>query len=174
MVKEKQLRARVTEEIKDAFARAAAKQEKTESALLLDLVTEFLDNVGELPPKADPPPIRSGVIATRINAREARALTEVLKAEDKKRSEFLLGLVRARLTKKPHFSYVELNNLREANMHLLAIGRNLNQMVRAIHAGTADSKRFSARYANDLKKLISKQARAISELIKRNKERDCR
>ncbi len=174
MAKTKQLQARAPEALKDAFARAAAKLNKTESTLLLELVSEFLDNAGKLPQKAKRPPLRSGVIATRINKDEARALSQVLKAEDKNRSEFLLGLIRARLNKKPHFSVTELNNLREANRQLLAIGRNLNQMVKAIHAGTADSKHFSARYANDLKKYIARQAKAISALIKRNKERDCK
>lgn len=171
--KQKVLRARVSEDVKDAFGRAAHKYGKTESALLLAIVIEFLDSVGELP-KVEPEPIRSGVIATRINSAEARALSDVLKAEDKNRAEFLLGLIRSRLNKKPHFGYTELNNLREANRQLLAIGRNLNQITKAINQNSDNVSRFTQSYANDLKKHISQQTKAISALIRRNIERDCK
>ncbi|MCP4745375.1 MAG: hypothetical protein GY874_04415 [Desulfobacteraceae bacterium] len=175
MSKTKIIAVRVAPELKDAFGRMAKKFGKTESGLILDIVTEYFEGLDEFPQKQKDEwqlP-KSRMVGTRLNEKEGRALSKILTAEHKNISEFLLCLIRSRLTKEPHFSTEELNELRKANMNLLSIGRNLNQMVRAINSGKADSERFSERYANELKKFVFDKAAAISKLIKRNKQRDC-
>jgi hypothetical protein len=115
---------------------------------------------------------RSEIMTTRVKPQELEKIKEILKAENKTRSSFLLGLIRARLNKFPHFNTDELNQLRDANRQLLAIGRNLNQIVAAINAGRIKDSKLSERYCNDINARIDSQRKAIDKLIKFNLERD--
>lgn len=176
MAKTGALRTRVDKETEQAFRQAAkALHKKSMSVLLLELVEQFLAEQNMLPDQdqmKDNQTVRGRVIGTRINDDEARALAEILQEEKRSTSAFLLNLVRARLTKSSRFSQSELNELREANRQLLAIGRNLNQYIRAMHEDASPQKPLSGAYVDALKARVDDQARRISALISKNKSRD--
>ena len=174
MAKTGALRTRVDKETEQAFRQAAALHKSSMSVLLLRLVEQFLAKQNMLPnqDQTKDQTVRGRVIGTRINDDEARALAAILQEEKRSTSAFLLNLVRARLTKSSRFSQPELNELREANRQLLAIGRNLNQYIRAMHEDASPQKPLSEALVENLKARVDEQARRISALIQKNQARD--
>ncbi|MCU7818072.1 MAG: hypothetical protein KZQ57_04185 [gamma proteobacterium symbiont of Lucinoma myriamae] len=129
MSKNGNLRCRIEKKYEEDFKKLAGGKP---SELLYELVIKHLkkNNVeinsesgGEVELKFNP------ILNCRLRQNELVKVNEVLQAESKKPSEFLLGLVRARINKSPHFSKDELNELRQSNKQLVAIGRNLNHVL---------------------------------------------
>lgn len=72
---------------------------------------------------------------------EYAALSEILKfSYNPTYQAVIVGMVRAYLTAEPFLNEQEIMVMRDANKQLLAIGRNLNQIVRAINSGTYNEK----------------------------------
>ena len=72
---------------------------------------------------------------------EYAALGEVVKTSyNVTYQAVIVGMVRAYLTAEPFLNEQEIMVMRDANKQLLAIGRNLNQIVRAMNSGTYNEK----------------------------------
>ncbi len=175
MSKTAYLKCRVSDPFKRLFQRAAqAHGFDSESALLVQLAEYAVQQVGELP-EEQPKEVetRGRWVGVRITDREAKALAKIVERENfKNPSELLLSMIRQRLTKQPHLNGAEVDQLEEAKFQLQAIGRNLNQMVRAINDGKADSARFSERYATEILERINAVKREINRLVEQSTARN--
>jgi len=176
MLKNKKLIIRVDETTKNAFEEAVVSCGKSSvSSLLLELVGNFLKDKNTVTGSDEKPSreVRSRVVGTRINEKEAEALESILLQENKTAAEFLLCLIRSRINKAPHLGQSEMLQLRESNKQLLAIGRNVNQVVKAIH-GTENKNELtiSDHLLKDVKTHVDDLAKSISRLIEKNKQRD--
>jgi hypothetical protein len=80
-------------------------------------------------------------------------------------------LIRARLTGTAQYGQRELELLDRSNMRLLAIGRNLNQVAKALNASPADYSLYRVELIEDLQKTIKEHTRTVSDAIAANVNR---
>lgn len=82
---------------------------------------------------------------------------------------WVIDAVRAGLTKEPQFQMKEIEQLGESNYQLLAIGRNLNQVAKAMNEGKKSS--VSVKAIEGLRAEIKKHVEKVDRLIRANVER---
>jgi len=86
-------------------------------------------------------------------------------------NQYIIRLCRYHLTKKPQFSSSEIDALAESNIQLLALGRNLNQIARALNAEDPDEHRPTVKEIKNLSDKIYQHTHEVSNLIRANLER---
>lgn len=77
--------------------------------------------------------------------------------------------IRTGLTHEPQFSMSEIETLGESNYQLLALGRNLNQVVRRLNEGHYEP--ITVERIEALSRLIDKHTDAVSDAIRASLER---
>ena len=76
-------------------------------------------------------------IELRLTPSEYAASQQAARAVGLSPNRWIVALIRAHLGGEPQFGATELAALSESNAQLASIGRNLNQMARALNAGSA-------------------------------------
>lgn len=76
----------------------------------------------------------------RLTADELARAEAVARQEGFALNRWVVALVRARLDSTPQLGQQELEALARSNMQLLALGRNLNQIAKAVQANEANSR----------------------------------
>jgi hypothetical protein len=153
MVSDALISARVTAETKERLAAIARRRGVSQSALLKRLVEVALITAATEDPPLDeePKPLpASGRISVRLRPDDLLLLRERAKARSMASSTYVTFLLREHLRSLTPLPTVEFAALRKALMEVAAIGRNFNQMARALNAG----KRSTGPDTTDLKKLI--------------------
>lgn len=137
MARDHLISVRVSAEAKQRFRALAARQGMTESALLNRLMEIALIGAGETAlgrggDGARAP--RSSRLYVRLNTHDQRRLQERAGRRDMRSATYASLLLRAHLGSCSPLPKAELAALLRAVSELSAIGRNLNQLVRATHA----------------------------------------
>ncbi|ECM0205887.1 MobC family plasmid mobilization relaxosome protein [Salmonella enterica subsp. enterica serovar Muenchen] len=136
--------------------------------LLLEKVTEGV--VSNSPNGMNEP--RTGQVAIRLLPTDIHSMTERAKAEGfPSRTTWLTNLVLATLSKEPVLTDAEVNALRGSNRELAAIGRNLNQIARALNVEFRDSDKLNKELIERLLEQIDGHRDKVSNLIDRNMNR---
>ncbi len=127
------------------------------------------------PAPASPPnpllkatPLGRNILQTRVSPEEKKAFNEMCKTEGVKPAQALRRQVRIALRNGPDFCKDELLLLRHANMQLVAIGRNLNQVTRKINQDEGD---VSQRLLADLQTTIDAHRGTLAKLTSRSTRR---
>ena len=108
------------------------------ACLLGELVEQALDGErGGSPSARVARETRPDRVAIRLRTGDADALVRRSKARRMKPSTYIAALVRSHLVEDPPLPPAELAALERATAEVSAIGRNLNQIARAINAGAA-------------------------------------
>jgi hypothetical protein len=132
----------VTRQTKETFGIVARRQGLSESALLKRLIEVSLMTAGAVEPMA-PEPIEpiplSGRLSIRLPAEDLAALRERATARDMPTSTYTSFLIRAHLRSLTPLPTAELAALKRSVAELGAIGRNLNQIARAVNQGEQPS-----------------------------------
>ncbi|MGH8073126.1 MAG: hypothetical protein ACREO4_03505 [Lysobacter sp.] len=102
---------------------------------------------------------RSELKAVRAIARDAGASP----------NQWVANLVRAYILHKPQLCMHELSVIAESNARLLAIGRNLNQVARALNRGETAAPQSAE--PSKLAEQITAHVKAVSGVIRSNLER---
>lgn len=106
------------------------------SSLLGELVERALDERPDIRPvSAAPHQTRPDRIAIRLRPGDAKALTQRTAGRRMKPSTYVAALVRAHLVVDPPLPLKEVAALERLTAELSAVGRNLNQVTRAINSG---------------------------------------
>lgn len=84
-------------------------------------------------------------------------------------SQFVAMLVEQYVNKNPTLTTAEITALYKSNQQLLMIGRNLNQIAKALNSGT--SAELSTKTLDELRQAIDKHTDVVSELISANYDR---
>ncbi|MBL4571560.1 MAG: plasmid mobilization relaxosome protein MobC [Gammaproteobacteria bacterium] len=170
------INTRVEPTLKEDFALLAKREGKTSSAMLRDMVADRVKNFREHPPRRA---LEQGVIGprwkvvnTRLSSSEWEKAKKHIAAENMSVTGWVLSLIRAAILKKPQLRKDEVRAVLEANYQLRSIGRNLNQMVRAVNDGRAERGEFSEHYAKRLKTHIDAVTLAIGLLVTNSTKRD--
>jgi hypothetical protein len=84
---------------------------------------------------------------------------------------WIAAIVRARLRKEPQLGQYELEQLAASNTRLLAIGRNVNQIARALNAKPTEDSGYRAEIIEVLSEAIKSHTSAVSAVIQSNVQR---
>lgn len=164
------VRTRLDSDAKAAFERLCVSRGTSMSDELRRLIYAEL-GIAELPEDGrigadDPAPDkRWKVVNARLTTDEWKAAQPIIEAEAGSVTAWILALVRERITSGPHLRDSELDALEKATFQLRSIGRNLNQIVRAVNDGNADRGRFDAKYAEQLAQYIKGTTDGINALV---------
>ncbi|MGO9684538.1 MAG: plasmid mobilization protein [Beijerinckiaceae bacterium] len=138
MVADSLITARVTSEMKERFAAVARYQALSESALLKRLVEAALLTVTAVQPQVtevvEPVPV-GGKISVRLRTDDLLLLRERAKAREMPTSTYVSLLIRSHLRSVTPLPTAELAALKRSTAEIGAIGRNLNQIARALNQG---------------------------------------
>ena len=86
-------------------------------------------------------------------------------------TKWIVALVRAQLTGQPHFGQIELEHLAHSNRQLLAIGRNLNQIAKALNCAPHEQGAVRVELITALQVIIRAHTETVSNIMRANVER---
>jgi hypothetical protein len=129
--------ARVSEETKAAFRSVAEQQGLSESALLKQLLAVMVGQAGgRVRTEARPrQPCRDTRLTVRLRPDDQRHLCDRAAARSMKSATYVSALVRSHLSALAPIPKAELQALSRTISELGAVGRNLNQIARAMNQG---------------------------------------
>jgi hypothetical protein len=107
----------------------------------------------------------------KLTPSEDKALEALAATEGFSPTKWIVSLIRGRLTGTAQYGQRELELLDRSNMRLLAIGRNLNQVAKALNASPADYSLYRVELIEDLQKTIKEHTRTVSDAIAANVSR---
>lgn len=149
---------------------------KKPGAALKDAIEQQLAKAEKLPPpkiyqqtKAAPsrePKVRFEILMTQS---EKVAVLERSNLERCSQRRWIIDAIRAGLTHEPQFGMAEIDALGESNYQLLAIGRNLNQVAKAMNEGRRDSVTIES--IEHLRATIQAHTKKVSDAIRASLER---
>jgi predicted DNA binding CopG/RHH family protein len=142
MVADSLITARVTSEMKERFRAIACYQGLSESTLLKRLVNTALLTTAAVRPQAPEsiePVAVGGKISVRLRTDDLLLLRERAKARAMPMSTYVSLLIRSHLRSVTPLPTAELDVLKRSVAEIGAIGRNLNQIARAVHQGEGSS-----------------------------------
>ncbi len=102
---------------------------------------------------------------------EANVVEMMASAEGFSSAKWIVALIRARLTDTAQFGQAELEALAESNLRLLSIGRNLNQVARALNTSPEERHVYRVEMIEALRREISEHTRHVSIQMTANIER---
>ena len=162
------LKTRVEAYIKILFRRAAEAVRKTESELLREIVIDRISLPGadDQPVKPDPAKLGVTLMTIRMPGFVAEAITKRSKSIGMSSSRWVAALAQSHLTRVPVASEEEIKALRISNRELAAIGRNINQIARALNNPLQDSEPFPVQRLIQLSEVILTNRVSIEALIR--------
>jgi len=138
VIKDAYITCRVTSETKDRVRRLAQRERIHESALVKQLLDTVLrvSTAEELPPPPAPDTVsRQARLYVRLAAEDWRLLRERARARGMAPATYVSLLTRSHLRGGAPLPKSEFLALRQSVVELTTIGRNLNQIARAINQG---------------------------------------
>jgi hypothetical protein len=116
--------------------------------------------------------MRVGQLHVRFSTSELEAIkTEAARTTFHNPQAWIVAAVRGTLTRSPQFSQGELDVLTESTRQLAAIGRNLNQLVRAINTSPVELARVGAEEIETVREAIKTELRNIGALVSASADR---
>jgi hypothetical protein len=108
-------------------------------------------------------------IEVRLTTSEKEKLVELAALENCSPQIWITNVLRATLTHQPQCGMREIEALGESNYHLLAIGRNLNQIAKKLNYGLPSS--VTVEKIQLLRKLIENHTTQVSNTLRASVER---
>ena len=171
------VKTRVEPDVKQRFEAACVSRGTASSDVLRDFVAKYGGQKGARTgplssAKKESTERRWNVVNTRLTNSERGRFQTVIDAEGESVTGWLLRVIRERIVQGPQLRNEELLAVQNATYQLRSIGRNLNQMVRAINEGKADRGQFSQNYATRLADQIKQTTDSMNALIAASSARD--
>ncbi|MCA2968186.1 MAG: hypothetical protein INH43_06705 [Acidobacteriaceae bacterium] len=115
--------------------------------------------------------VRRRRVVVRLSESEWSAASELAQAEGFTLARWIGAGVRARLVGGAQLGEEELQRIADSSYQLRAIGRNLNQFVRAVNADATEAARMRGQLVADLSERIDAHLDLVRRLIESNIER---
>lgn len=164
-----ELKTRVAADEKRQFHAAAQANGLTDSRLLEKLVRAFLKREPIVSPTlASQVGVRSQQAHARLTPAEHAALGRLAAERGMSRGTYLAELFRAHAYEQPRFSVAEIDVLHCATGQLAALGRNVNQIARALNTSLDEAHRATEIDFQHMKRMLDKHRTYVSELIRSN------
>jgi len=163
------IKAEVDKEQKAAFRNLAKSQGMTETELLRQMINQATDTVVvDSEEKIE----RNNRTTVSFTEKEFNRLLQRSRRDGfSKHTAWIVGLVRTVLFRQPAFSTNEIDALRESNREIAAIGRNLNQIARAINADFREESRIKRAETKALADDLASHRKKVSRLIRQSLNR---
>ncbi|NKC02222.1 MAG: plasmid mobilization relaxosome protein MobC [Pseudomonadales bacterium] len=180
MSNKERIELRAPGNLKARYQRLMDSRGTTITSEFLRFMASELEAAGEFvaPESGDEPDEtkrRWRVANTRLSETEWDQMMALIEDEQGKNvSTWLLRAVRERITQGPILRDAELLAVQQSTYQLRSIGRNLNQMVRAVNEGKADRGHFSEHYADQLKQRIEAVTGSTEALLRAATDRGLR
>jgi predicted DNA-binding protein len=167
-----QVKTRVSLEIKMKFQDLVKTKGKTEAEFLRSII---IATIGEVNHEDNhPEPTESNIELDRLTIRLPKFLMEATKERAKLKgmvkSRWIKSLVQSNIMNQPVMTDNEVLALRESNRELASIGRNLNQIARALNESFYKTESVKTETLNKLSQDIKENREAITALTKASKE----
>lgn len=161
------LTTRAEPEIKALFRKRAMAKGLKESELLRRLV---LSELGKSEPELVTKPDLKKIDFERITVRMPLFLLDATKAHAKVKgmapSRWITALVQSNITNQPVMTDVQLVELRSSNRELAAIGRNINQIAKAINEAFYETERLRLDKLAEITQCIAENREVIRALVR--------
>lgn len=160
---------------RDAWLTWCAARSTTPSQAFRDLVRRVTESSGALPERplsstgAPEPSARR--LSARVTGSELTEIQRRATAEHMKPARWLVGLIRSHLTHESQFGDAELSALSQSNAALRALGRNLNQVAKALNTSPHERLVFKVDLIEELDRSVKSHAEKVSKLLAANIER---
>ena len=162
------IRARIEVSLRDKFKAIANASNVSESILLRRVILKEVEQVDTELDAVIPDPDNTEI--TKMTVRFPGFLSEVIKERSKasgmSASRWVAALVQSNLTRVPVVNQDAVNQLRTSNRELAAIGRNINQIARALNHRLQDSEPFPLQRLKHLGQVIITNQNNIDALIR--------
>lgn len=152
------LNARVDDETKQAWKALAKSLGRSESELLKQAVQAVLaanpvaEGRAAAPENED---ARDGSIRLSLKGHELEAIEQAARLLGWRRNRWLVNLIRTYLFREPRPTDQELAALHRSSAELLAVGRNLNQIARAMHRDDRYKESVTVERLDELRRVIT-------------------
>jgi Bacterial mobilisation protein (MobC) len=159
----------VSRETKDRFVALARAQEISESALLKRIVVATLATAAPATLRIEPvqPTAPSGRLSVRLRNDDLQMLRDRAQARGIPAATYVSFLTRSHLRRLTPLIDPELKSLKHAIGEVSAIGRNLNQIARAMNAGVR-SEGASRADLQALLRACTALRDAVKDIVNRN------
>lgn len=129
--------------------------------------------------RAPAPRLRITPKSERANARmevnltpsELAALKKMAGHEGYAPTKWVVAMVRTKLTGQPQIGQPELETLARSNQQLLALGRNLNQIAKALNTSPQHQAAFRVEVITELSRVIEAHTKKVSDVLRGAVER---
>lgn len=160
--------ARIRPERKEPFKQLSKRLGITESKLLLLLVDMAIDQPPEVaaPVKPDGNNADASIMKVRLPKFLKTAVQDRAASMDVPASRWVAALVQSNLTGQPVMFEPELFELRASNRALAAIGRNINQIARALNEAFHETERVKLDKLAELGAAIKENREVIRALVR--------
>ncbi|MDB5728373.1 MAG: hypothetical protein JWQ00_1578 [Noviherbaspirillum sp.] len=160
--------ARIDTDSRARFRKMAGAHGLSESELLRSLVLRQIDTGGFVASPVAPDPKESDLapMTVRMPRFLMKAAKDRAKAKGMAPSRWVAALVQSNLTREPVMSEAELVALEESNRELAAIGRNINQIARALNEAFHQTERVRLDKLAELDKAIKENRSMIRMLVR--------
>ena len=164
---------RIDAVVKEAFSRRANQEQVTEAKLLELIIRRFLgaENFNETAPKeksTDDLEVRSKDIRVRVTPSTYQQLQYLGESRGWSRSTYIAKLLDVHLTGNPRFSDKEFRQLKMTTYQLSAVGRNINQIARALNSGIENDMNNWALDLQHVSSMINEVRSVLKDAIRAN------
>ncbi|HCE5184921.1 plasmid mobilization protein [Vibrio parahaemolyticus] len=166
-----QTKAQLSEQEKSAWKQFCDDNATTESKMIRMMIGKVAPGVLESESDFLKQP-KTNQVNIRLSTTDQKKLTKKAKLEGyPNRTKWTTAVVLKALHKEPVLSEAEISVLRESNRELAAIGRNLNQIARALNIEFRDGDRFKMEAVQALVDRIEKHKDKVASLLNKNMNR---
>jgi antitoxin component of RelBE/YafQ-DinJ toxin-antitoxin module len=168
------LSVRLGPDVKQRWEDYCAALGKAPSTAIKEAIEQQIEKASKTPPSLrqtsqapdHEPKVRFEILMTKS---EKAAVEERANLERCSQRRWIIDAIRAGLTHEPQFSMDEIEALGESNYQLLAIGRNLNQVAKAMNEGRRDS--VTVESIERLRAIIDAHTEKVSGAIRASLDR---
>jgi hypothetical protein len=166
------LTTRTDPDIKAAFSNRAKARGMTESELLRALVVAEIGNdlADEKPAESNQEKTETERITVRMPGFMLQAAKDKGKGKGMATSRWIAALVQSNIAKNPVMTDQELITLKATIRELIAIGRNINQMARALNESKNNTDKVKLTTLALLGESMKRNISAVRELVRASQQ----
>lgn len=160
----------VDADLKRDFSNAVKAHKTTESKLLKLLLTTFLKKnpTDQLPPSIENHGKKVKRVEIGLTASEKDELHKRAAPRGMTDNTYVAALLRTHFNSTPYFSENELQALREANRQLAVLGKNMNQIAKALNISLDNAHVIKAAELDKIRSNVEQHRQFIVALVQEN------
>jgi hypothetical protein len=106
-----------------------------------------------------------------LTASELAGLNALAAQEGYRPTQWVVAMIRTKLTGQPYVGQPELERLTRSNQQLLALGRNLNQIAKVLNTSPQNRDAFRVEVITELSRVIRAHTDKVSDVLRGTVER---